>query len=590
MAKIVKTDGTHICSNSNYLKLSLIYKIRQSKILCKFAASIKAADMDFFKSNKGIQIVIALVAGLLFIPFLGQVHLFDWDEINFAESAREMITSGNYLTVQVNFEPFWEKPPLFIWMQVLSMKAFGINEFAARLPNAIGGILTLLVLFNIGKHLYNKRFGLLWVFVYAGSFLPFFYFKSGIIDPWFNFFIFLGVFFILKYLHEPKTKFSILSALFIGLSILTKGPVGFLIFGLTFGIYLIAKRFKVKIKWLDVGVYAIVLAFVGGFWFLLQIFDGNYNIIVDFISYQIYLFSKEGAGHGGFLLYHFVILFIGVFPASIFALKSFRRNFDESLQQKMRLMMVILFWTVLILFTIVSTKIVHYSSMCYFPLTYLAAYAIYQILEGKIQASNWLKWLVVSVGGLFALLIAVFPWIGKYAKEIAASGIIKDKFAQANMQADVEWIGFESLIALIIVGTLIYFIRYWNRKAFHQSFYWLFAGSIAFTFAAMTIFTPKIEGYSQRAAIEFYKSKVGKDVYVEPIGFKSYAQYFYTQRKPLQNPKAKNDGWLLKGNIDKKAWLIFKVNKVDKYLKKYPDLIKDSEKNGFVFCYREPKF
>ena len=55
---------------------------------------------------------------ILFIPFLGRAHLFDWDEINFAESAREMIATGDYLTVRINYLPFWEKPPLFIWMQV----------------------------------------------------------------------------------------------------------------------------------------------------------------------------------------------------------------------------------------------------------------------------------------------------------------------------------------------------------------------------------------------------------------------------------------------------------------------------------------
>jgi 4-amino-4-deoxy-L-arabinose transferase-like glycosyltransferase len=136
-----------------------------------------------------------VIAALLFVPFLGKVHLFDWDEINFAESAREMIVTGDYLTVQINFQPFWEKPPLFIWMQVLSMKVFGINEFAARFPNAVCGIITLLVLFNIGKRIRDNLFGLLWVMAFAGSILPFFYFKSGIIDPWFNLFIFLGVYF-----------------------------------------------------------------------------------------------------------------------------------------------------------------------------------------------------------------------------------------------------------------------------------------------------------------------------------------------------------------------------------------------------------
>jgi len=148
---------------------------------------------------KGLKysIIIALGAIILFVPFLGAVHLFDWDEINFAECAREMLVSHDYFSVKINFQPFWEKPPIFIWMQALSMATFGINEFAARLPNAICGIITLVLVFNIGRKLYDERFGLIWVISFAGSFLPHFYFKSGIIDPWFNLFIFSGIYYFI---------------------------------------------------------------------------------------------------------------------------------------------------------------------------------------------------------------------------------------------------------------------------------------------------------------------------------------------------------------------------------------------------------
>lgn len=92
--------------------------------------------------NSLYYFLVTLFSALLFIPFIGNLHLFDWDEINFAECAREMVLTGDYSKVQLNFTPFWEKPPLFIWMQALCMNAFGINEFAARLPNAICGIIT----------------------------------------------------------------------------------------------------------------------------------------------------------------------------------------------------------------------------------------------------------------------------------------------------------------------------------------------------------------------------------------------------------------------------------------------------------------
>ena len=113
-----------------------------------------------------------------------------------------MIVLEDYLRVHINFKPFWEKPPLFSWLQVLSMKIFGINEYAARFPNAIVGILTLLSLHKFGTYYKNPKFGLIWALAYWGSILPFLYFKSGIIDPWFNFFIFSALFYFYKFLNE----------------------------------------------------------------------------------------------------------------------------------------------------------------------------------------------------------------------------------------------------------------------------------------------------------------------------------------------------------------------------------------------------
>ena len=97
------------------------------------------------------ELLIAIAAIMLFVPFLGTTHLFDWDEINFAEASREMLVTGNYAIPQIGFEPFWEKPPLFFWLQVICMKTFGVNEFASRLPNAVCGILTLILLYRLGK-------------------------------------------------------------------------------------------------------------------------------------------------------------------------------------------------------------------------------------------------------------------------------------------------------------------------------------------------------------------------------------------------------------------------------------------------------
>ncbi len=546
------------------------------------------------KNNLSLQIniLILIISVLLFIPFLGQVHLFDWDEINFAESAREMLLTKDYLNVQINFQPFWEKPPLFIWLQAISMKIFGVNEFAARFPNAVCGIITLQVLFRIGKRVLNQQFAFIWVLSFAGSLLPFFYFKSGIIDPWFNLFIFLGIYFLFNYLEfDLRKKINIsLSALFIGLAILTKGPVALLIFGLTCFIYLIIKGFRFNVKISEVFLFLIILVFVGGFWFILQILNGNFNIIHDFIIYQIRLFKTKDAGHGGFLFYHFVILIVGVFPASIFAMKSFKKGyFEESIQNNFKQLMAILFWTVIILFTIVKTKIVHYSSMCYFPLTFLAASVLYKIIHYKEKFNNWLVIGVTGIGIIYVLFISLLSFIEKNKQYLIDKGIFSDPFAIANLMADAGYTGYEYLIGIVLFVAILLFIFFKISQNYKASIISLFVGCLLFIELAVVFITPKIENYTQLAAIEFYKSLKDKDCYVSTLKFKSYAQYFYTEKKKPDNKKSYNTQWLLKGDIDKDVYFVIRNNKMHTFLNKHDDIELLYEKNGYGFLFRKKK-
>ena len=60
------------------------------------------------------ELLIAIGGLILFVPFLGTTHLFDWDEINFAEASREMLVTGNYAIPQIGFEPFLGKAPFIL--------------------------------------------------------------------------------------------------------------------------------------------------------------------------------------------------------------------------------------------------------------------------------------------------------------------------------------------------------------------------------------------------------------------------------------------------------------------------------------------
>ncbi|RIH63369.1 glycosyl transferase [Mariniphaga sediminis] len=539
-----------------------------------------------------IGIYIVSIAALLFIPFLGGVHLFDWDEINFAEAAREMIVTGDYLTVHINFQPFWEKPPLFIWMQVLSMKLFGINEFAARFPNAVCGIVTLPILFAMGRKIRDNFFGLLWVIAYAGSVLPFFYFKSGIIDPWFNLFIFLGVWFLMLYAfreNQHKLRNIILSAAFAGLAVLTKGPVGFLLIALTGGVFLLWVRFKVKVRVKDVITYFAVLALVGGSWFILQILNGHLDTVVEFIVYQVRLFRTQDAGHGGFFGYHFVVLLVGVFPSSILALKAFGKEpGNETFYPFAKKWMVILFWVVLILFSIVKTKIVHYSSLTYFPLTFLAAAFVYHAHKKTIRWSRWMSVLIIVLSVLLALPVMLLQFIDKYKHEIISRDLIHDPFAVENLKADVRWMGFEFLPGLLFLLAIIFIFTRIKKTAPVKRALFLWGTTLAFTLSVLLLLVPRIEKYSQNALIEFFKSKAGEDVYIKNLYFRSYATYFYGETQPTDNPNFYDDDWLLTGDIDKDVYFVTKIHRAEQ-LDKYDDLEETGRKNGFVFYIRKAK-
>ncbi|MDR0296367.1 MAG: glycosyltransferase family 39 protein [Prevotellaceae bacterium] len=550
--------------------------------------------LSLIKKHYLTQLIIIMAGCLLFLPGLGGVHLFDWDEINFAESAREMLVCGNYLDVQINFEPFWEKPPLFIWMQVASMKLFGINEFAARFPNVLCGIVTLLFLYNIGRHLKGYKFGVLWAACYLCSLLPFFYFKSGIIDPWFNLFIFLGIYFFAVFTMSVHNAYKHLglSGLCFGLAVLTKGPVAILIFLLSFTVFLIYRKFKLKCNYKQVIWFAFILTIVSGFWFLLQMIFGNSKIIAQFIEYQIRLFQTEDAGHGGFFMYHFVILLMGVFPASILALPTFRRKIlscETSVKSKRVFeWTMILFWVVLLLFSIVQTKIIHYSSLCYFPLSFLAAYYVYQVIQKKARIKTFQKAgliFIAAVWGVAALAITTFD---QWKKLLIATA---DEFTVGNLQATSSWLGFEPLIGVLLIAATIYFCWKINSKRSLTMFGILLGSTLFYIFSIMLLVVPNVEKYTQNAMIEFLKSKADEDCYFLPIHY-SYAHYFYGNiqyKMPNQDNDAERQQ-AMNGTIDKPCYFILRNTERnnEQFLTNASEAQRLYDKNGFVFYVGYP--
>ncbi|MBN8826370.1 MULTISPECIES: glycosyltransferase family 39 protein [unclassified Spirosoma] len=547
------------------------------------------------------SLVLTVVGTLLFIPFLGGVRLFDWDEINFAECAREMIALGDYLHVHIDFKPFYEKPPLFFWLQSMMMNLFGINEFSARLPNAICGIITLVYLYNLGQKLHGHRFGLLWSLAYLGSVTPHLYFRSGIIDPFFNLFIFIGLVNLIfaswkrerlggaMTVPKPEWTYILIGGFVLGLAILTKGPVAYLIIFLVLVTYWALNRFRWFITPFQFIGFSLAASVGSLLWYGLDIYLHGPTLVREFLAYSIRLLSTPDAGHVGFPGYHFIILLVGCFPASIFALRAFGPLFIErNYQRDFRQWMLILFWVVLVLFSIVQSKIVHYSSLCYFPLTYFAALTLSQLEDRKIQFSNWLRAGLIIVGGIFVLAVGGLPLIA-HRMDIVRQFADQDAFSQGNLDANIDWPYWTLIPGIWLLIILVLVIRWYNHHEPAQASVVLFGGMAVFITLTLWAFIGRIEGISQAAAMRFFERAQGQNVYVKTYGYHSYGPFFYTMKPPVTNPNAYNDDWLLHGKIDKDVLFIRHASEQPTLLDSLPDVKKTGQENGFVFYRRQAK-
>lgn len=497
--------------------------------------------------------LLAVLSAFLFVG-LGNIHLFDWDEINFAESAREMIESENYLRVQINFLPFWEKPPFFFWLQVGAMKLFGINEYAARFPNALFGALYLFTFYFIGKRHFSAKFGLIWALVFFASLLPHIYFKSGIIDPVFNFFIFLSIYFMIRVIGKDGStiwKLALFSGIFSALSVLTKGPVGFLLLGLTLAAYVIYKRFKVFPS-----IKAIIFFFVGfagiiSCWVAMEVSQNSWDILWQFIEYQIELFRTPVAGHEQPFYYHFIVVGLGCFPMSVLAIPLFYQKNNEPVLD-LRRWMLCLFWVVLILFSITTTKIIHYSSMTYTPLAFLAALSIYRMQSGELEVKKYVRILFLVIGGIVSLAMIAIPIILMERDWLIS--VTADSFAVMLMKHSPIWTFVDMIGGIVFVTGFVVGFIYLKKGLLDKMLITLATGTAVSLLIILFTVMPKVDQLTQGDAISMYEELEGKDCYVESLR-KSYAQYFYTKVKPFTRTKEQDIDWLIRGDIDKPVYI-----------------------------------
>jgi 4-amino-4-deoxy-L-arabinose transferase-like glycosyltransferase len=179
-----------------------------------------------------------IVLAFLIISFM--LPLVDPSEGRYAIIAQRMAETGDYVTPQVlsdgKWIPFLGKPPLFFWLASISIKIFGVNEFAVRFPAVLSSILLLISMFFIIKRYKDEETAFLSVLITATSGLFFVVTNSVLADVLMTFCSMGAFLFYYAFLKEQNSRvrhfFSMAVFILLGLGFLTKGPVAIVIFGL----------------------------------------------------------------------------------------------------------------------------------------------------------------------------------------------------------------------------------------------------------------------------------------------------------------------------------------------------------------------
>lgn len=197
------------------------------------------------------------------------VPLMDKTEARYAEIARIMVETNNWVTPQIDYGvPFWAKPVLSTWLSALSMKVFGINEFAVRLPSLL---LSLLMVFMVNKFAGKRDLP----FYFAGFViitLPEFLLHMGVVSTDITLSLSVAIIMLSFWKSVSENQKSVWNYLFfvgIGLGMLAKGPIALI---LTFPPLLIwivlFKEYKKVLRafpWLT-GFLLVILIAVPWYW------------------------------------------------------------------------------------------------------------------------------------------------------------------------------------------------------------------------------------------------------------------------------------------------------------------------------------
>lgn len=462
----------------------------------------------------------------------------DVDETRYVAMARDMFNSKDFLTLYLNGEYFFEKPPLYFWHECLSFFVFHgqINEFSARFPVAMLGLALSLAVYFTSSHWINKKFGIYVTLIMATSLEFIILAKYAILDIVLAFYICLAIMCFISTYFCKKNHLKIywwLFYIFMGLGVMSKGLPAFIIpFGGAFICSLLTKRLKILFnpKYFLVGIILFFLIVLPWHIVMLKI-HGKVFFDEYIVKHHIQrFFTSDDIGRKQPFYYYFVTLLWGFIPwifsmisvifyriinikTNRFYTKYFDFNDLDNTHKLIFLSLVFIFW-ILLFFSVSSTKLVTYILPIYYPL------AIVMGLVWKDYTENKMYTKTINFSVIFVAIVALLGFV---------SAILSKYVLPSDIYVYVSGIRYFCIIVLFLLGIFsLFFLKY--KK--YQNIFILY---VAFMLTASMFGTKKFfeldYKFGQNELVEFAKYAKQQDYTISANALnRKYSLLFYNDK------------------------------------------------------------
>ena len=356
--------------------------------------------------------VIAL--GFIFLYHLGLPALLDSDETRYADMARGMLLSKDFVTPYLDGRIFWDKPPLFFWLLCFSYKCLGISEFSVRIPSVLSALTAILALFFAVKKTATTRVAIISAMILATSVEFVIFAKVSILDMVLTSNITLSLLCgLMTYFvkEENKKYFWWLFYLFSAFGALAKGiPAVVVPFGVMFFIGIWKKNLKefFKPQYFCVGLALFLLVALP--WHVMMYKIHGTEFIKEYIvkhHFQRFIGSTE-IGRKHTMIYYIPTFIVGFLPWILPFLFGLKRLVTDR-KNEFVVMNLIGFAFTLLFFSSASTKLITYILPLYPMAAVLCGYMWF-----NPDYIREIKWSIIATNSAFIIFAILVAFAGLY--------------------------------------------------------------------------------------------------------------------------------------------------------------------------------